>query len=88
MGKALFSCFILVHKMDAELDKNVTGFLMGYLERYPESTVRDIYKLLYQTFHGAEHGVGDIESARRWLIDEWSELSDNSQGFPALIEPK
>ncbi len=55
------------------------------LERYPRSELRDIYKLLFQTFHGAEHAVSDIETARLWLMREWESLP--ASGANPLIEP-
>ncbi len=44
------------------------------LIRYPDSEVRDVYKLLYQAYHGAEHALEDESATRRWLETEWGEV--------------
>ncbi len=51
----------------------VTAFAADFLRRYPDSEARDIYKLLYQACHGAEHALGDTGSTRRFLREEWNQ---------------
>lgn len=38
--------------------------------------IDDAYKWTYQATRGGEHAVPDIESARKWLTNEWSNLSE------------
>jgi hypothetical protein len=64
----------------------IISFLRNTLDRYPLSTSRDIYKLLYQSYHGAEHAVSDGDEARKWLEEEWSGLTIAGKDIP-LVEP-
>ncbi len=74
--------------MTSETENPVLIFVQRNIERYPRSEVRDIYKLLYQSFYGAGHAVNDIDSAREWLMDEWEEVSpvEQDERHP-LLEP-
>ena len=48
------------------------SFVIGLLQQYPEARLLDIYKSNFQDYMGAEHLVGDIESARGYLEQELS----------------
>ena len=72
IGAVFLLCAI--QAMNARAHDSVTELVSDHLKRYPRSEARDIYKLLYQTFHGAGHAVGDAEEARRWLYDEWGRV--------------
>lgn len=48
--------------------------LREQVARYPAMEIQDLYKLLYQAAMGSEHGVGDIEAARRRLDRELASL--------------
>ena len=48
------------------------SFVIGLLQQYPEARLLDIYKSSFQDYMGAEHLVGDIESARGYLEQELS----------------
>jgi len=71
--------------MDTPREKIIT-FVRNTLARYPLSTSRDIYKLLYQSYHGAEHAISDDAEARRWLDKEWSGLGSSKGTKLQLIE--
>lgn len=74
-------------RRDHEKEK-LTEFVRDALALRPLSTSRDIYKLLYQSFHGAEHAVTDSNAAREWLEEEWCSLSiDKPVSERILIEP-
>ena len=46
------------------------------LERYPESRLADVYKLLYQSCMGPEHAIAGRKAAEAWLIEEWAAVSE------------
>ena len=50
--------------------QEVEGFVSGMMERYPQARLLDIYKSCFQDYMGAEHLVGDSESARAYLEQE------------------
>lgn len=52
--------------------QTVETFVTGLLQQYPEARLLDIYKSSFQDYMGAEHLVGDIESARGYLEQELS----------------
>lgn len=52
--------------------QTVESFVTGLLQQYPEARLLDIYKSSFQDYMGAEHLVGDIESARGYLEQELS----------------
>lgn len=52
--------------------QTVESFVAGLLQQYPEARLLDIYKSSFQDYMGAEHLVGDIESARGYLEHELS----------------
>jgi hypothetical protein len=66
-------------------DEGVSRLLLNHLERYPQMTVQDVYKLLFQAAMGAEHAVIDVEAARRRLWREWQTLGDGPE--EPLIDP-
>lgn len=55
--------------------QTVESFVTELLQQYPEARLLDIYKSSFQDFMGAEHLVGDIESARGYLEQELSSTS-------------
>ena len=56
--------------------QEVEEFVSGMLLTYPEARLLDIYKSCFQDYMGAEHLVGDISSARRYLEQELASTSD------------
>jgi len=91
VGAAVFGAFLFcVHSpaMDTENRSPVIAFVIESLERYPRSEARDVYKLLYQAFLGAEHASTDRDSAWERLILEWEEIGQTSGGGPSpMVEP-
>jgi hypothetical protein len=74
------------------MEKNrsrIVAFVEGFVATYPESDIRDIYKVLYQAFHGPEHAVTNREKAREWLLSEWTGLDLRSVSKDApLVEAR
>lgn len=66
-------------------DEGLHRLLTNHLARYPQMTVQDVYKLLFQAAMGAEHAVTDVEAARRRLWRELSELGGSPE--EPLIDP-
>jgi hypothetical protein len=91
IGAALFGAFLFCghsSAMDTQDRSPVIAFVIESLERYPRSEARDVYKLLYQAYHGAEHAFTDRDSAREWLLAEWEGLNPALESDPApMVEP-
>ncbi len=60
-------------------------FIRDYLAQYPLSEIRDIYKLLYQSFHGAEHNISDREITEERLLTEWYDLETGERDSNSRI---
>ena len=72
----------------AENSSPVIDRVREMLDRYPESEVRDVYKLLFQAYHGAEHALVDESAVRRFLEIEWRGIGaiEPDESHP-LFEP-
>ena len=46
----------------------------------------DIYKMLYQSFHGAGHAVHDEKDAVEWFWDEWEYVKANEGCVSPMVE--
>ena len=64
--------------------QGVEDFVAGMMERYPEARLLDIYKSCFQDYMGAEHLVGDKESARAYLEQE---MTTDDELLPWYYEP-
>lgn len=53
----------------------IVKFVKRRLRRRPRSELQDIYKFLYQAFHGPAHSAVDPSSAFDRLREEWEGLS-------------
>jgi hypothetical protein len=62
--------------MITEVRERIESYMVKYTDKFPCSEIRDLYKRLFQGFHGAAHSVTDRESARDWLMREWEQVSD------------
>lgn len=51
------------------------------LATYPESTLQDIYKSFYQEHFGPGHIISDTASARRYLMNELSEMGKTQSPY-------
>ncbi len=60
-------------------NKALRKLLENYLHSFPESTLQDMYKLLYQGAMGPGHLLNNPESARHYLQQEWNSLFANTQ---------
>jgi hypothetical protein len=66
----------------------IIEFLDSTLSAYPDSDLRDIYKILFQAFHGAEHYATGRDDTRMWLDREWEALIiQEERSSPELFEP-
>jgi hypothetical protein len=62
--------------MITKFREQIASYVVNYISRFPHSEIRDLYKRLFQAFHGSEHSVTNRESAHEWLLREWEEVSD------------
>lgn len=66
----------------------IVKFISDYLVKYPESEVRDIYKLLYQAYHGPEHFSLNTDETWMYLEEEWNTLGESRLNLgKVLLEP-
>jgi hypothetical protein len=61
------------------VEEGIARLLTDHLVRYPQMTVQDVYKLLFQVAMGAEHAVSDVKTAGRWLRHELQGLGDGPE---------
>ena len=66
--------------------QDVESFVAGLLEQYPQARLLDVYKSCFQDYMGAEHLVGNTESARGYLEQELSTTCADDL-LPRLSEP-
>lgn len=59
------------------MDERVKKYIQEFFENYPEAQVQDLYKALYQAYHGAEHAITDEDSVRTYLLRELEEIKAN-----------
>ena len=66
--------------------QEIERFVTTSLEKYPAARLLDIYKSSFQDYMGAEHLVGDSESARAYLEQELA-TTDATTLQPWYYEP-
>ena len=66
--------------------QEIERFVTTLLEKYPAARLLDIYKSSFQDYMGAEHLVGDSESARAYLEQELA-TTDATTLLPWYYEP-
>ncbi len=77
---AIFLCFIL-HISDASevpMKKNFSQILMEEFRLYPEMTIQDVYKFIYQSAMGPAHWKMDEAEAKKYLLKEIQQLIPDS----------
>jgi hypothetical protein len=57
-------------------EQKIKQAILRQIERYPNSTLQDIYKNFYQDFFGAEHAIADKKTIEEYLIYELSGMQD------------
>jgi len=67
--------------MTEEKRKKIIEVMLGVEEFV---SFRDLYKLLYQSFHGAGHFVMDENEAGGWFRKEWEDVSSKKGYGPEL----
>ena len=73
--------------MDISISGKIVAFAAESLTRYPASEVRDVYKLLYQAYHGPAHGAIDFARVWEWLQEEWEEVQGGNRYGGCVFEP-
>ena len=53
-------------------ETNFRKYLMEQADRHPSVQPQDIVKMCYQAAYGAEHLLGDLKGARRYLEEEYA----------------
>ena len=61
-----------VNAQDNELLMRVDKAIYSQMQRFPSSTLRDIYKNFFHDYFGVAHMIGDTAQVRRYIIDELS----------------
>lgn len=72
----LFFLFWALIGCSASMEKNIEKAILNQIERYPKSTLQDIYKNFFQARFGAEHAIPDKEVAEDYLMYELSGLHE------------
>ncbi|HRW95473.1 MAG TPA: hypothetical protein P5167_06465, partial [Bacteroidales bacterium] len=66
---------------DRLFEQKVTTALKQQVERYPQSTIRDIYKNFFQDKFGPGHLLSDTAAAGRYLRREMNSYSPDTLAF-------
>ena len=73
---------------DLVTENNFHHILMDHSHRYPEWTIEDLYKLVYQAAKGSEHAVQDERRAQEWLKNEMDGLASGiAEPLVDMISP-
>jgi len=62
--------------MEAAQLETIVDYASRFLGRHPCSELQDLYKRLFQAFHGSEHAISDHQKAREWLLSEWEAVGN------------
>ncbi|MDR3226499.1 MAG: hypothetical protein LBT56_02370 [Prevotellaceae bacterium] len=73
---ALFFLFWTLIGCSASMEQKIEKAISNQIERYPKSTLQDIYKNFYQARFGAEHAIPDKKAAEDYLMYELSGLQE------------
>ncbi|MDR1347031.1 MAG: hypothetical protein LBJ63_01175 [Prevotellaceae bacterium] len=74
---SLASCKITV-------EQKIKQAISHQIERYPNSTLQDIYKNFYQDYFGTEHAIPDKKAVEEYLLYELSVMQDVN--YDTIIE--
>lgn len=78
----LMAAFLLTFaSCRSDFEKNVRKSISEQMERYPKSTLQDIYKNFFQDYFGPEHAIADTASARRYLKAELDAFDDSENSM-------
>ncbi|MDR0421273.1 MAG: hypothetical protein LBH30_07500 [Prevotellaceae bacterium] len=67
-------------------EQKIKQAILSQIERYPKSTLQDIYKNFYQDYFGAEHAIPNKQIVEEYLIRELSDMqSINNDAVIELI---
>jgi len=64
--------------------QRVAELIRVHLDRYPESHIADVYKLLHQAVFGLGHLVANKKAAREWLENEAGKVTPTHEDL--LVE--
>jgi hypothetical protein len=68
-------------------EDRMTALIQIHLERYPESEIMDVYKLLHQATFGIGHLITSKKTAREWLDQEIALLRPETRPVAEMIDP-
>jgi hypothetical protein len=60
------------------MEERIKKSVLHQIERYPKSTLQDIYKNFYQDYFGTGHAIPDNEAVENYLMHELSDLHEIS----------
>ncbi len=61
------------------MTERTVALVNSHKEKYPESRITDVYKLLYQACMGPEHALTNCANVNTWLMQEWDSISKDSE---------
>jgi hypothetical protein len=56
------------------MTERTMALVNSHSEKYPESRITDVYKLIYQACMGPEHAITNCANTNTWLMQEWDSL--------------
>ena len=74
----MFLLLFISCQKDNDFEKAVRKAVADQMERYPESTLKDVYKNFFQDKFGPGHIIDDTDAASRYLLQELDSYTDAS----------
>jgi hypothetical protein len=68
--------FLTLYGCTKTAEEKIKQTVLSQIDRYPKSTLQDIYKNFYQDYFGAEHAIPNKKAVEDYLMHELSEIHE------------
>ncbi|MDR2126716.1 MAG: hypothetical protein LBP63_07795 [Prevotellaceae bacterium] len=79
-----FFVFLALSGCTTIMEEKIKLSISEQIDRYPKSTLQDIYKNFYQDYFGSEHAIPDKKDVEDYLIHELSVMQEFN--YDTIIE--
>jgi uncharacterized UPF0160 family protein len=71
-----FFLFLSLISCNTTVEEKIKQSVLSQIDKYPNSTLQDIYKNFYQDFFGAEHAIPNKQAVEEYLIRELYDMQN------------